>query len=393
MAQGFDFRWGVPLLDNQPGYAKVYEFMLDHYATVITRDEFLCIIHLARYHYNSIKGESRPSLETIAGQMGYSHKNSVWLLVQSLRDKGMLTVTRRPGLTSIYNAAPFTGRMLALAGITSEGITTHCDGGITTHCDGGITTHCDGVSQPIVTEEEKDKEIKEEKKEEKNFLSQTKKSHRERIRDVLSDALDTPVPASPLMVKKWDAGLDSIVADCRAVVGKKRLDAELASQIIAAIRLGVETDEWALLKADYPNASVIGCIPRLLRDCQDKATARATARSEWGEYAERRDQALAERQRLREAEEKPDPFWQKVLGELRLQMPSPAFDTWLKPTKLLAQEEDVIVVGVKTHYAKDWIENRLLNMIERALAEHGVQTVTFEVIALGEEEGGNGHIA
>ena len=53
----------------------------------------------------------------------------------------------------------------------------------------------------------------------------------------------------------------------------------------------------------------------------------------------------------------------------------------------------MIVVGVKTHYAKDWIENRLLNMIERALAEHGVQTVTFEVIALGEEEGGNGHIA
>ena len=163
--QGFDFRWGVPLLDNQPGFAPVYEFMLDHYAEVVTRAEFLCIIHLARYHYNSKQGKSYPSLETIAGQMGYAHKNSVWRLVQSLEDKGMLTITRRNGFTSIYDAGPFTQCMMALAGITPEGVTPQCDGGITPQCDGGITPQCDGVSHPSVPEEKKDKEVKKRKEE------------------------------------------------------------------------------------------------------------------------------------------------------------------------------------------------------------------------------------
>jgi len=31
VSKRFDFRWGVPLLDNQPSYAPVYEFMLDKY--------------------------------------------------------------------------------------------------------------------------------------------------------------------------------------------------------------------------------------------------------------------------------------------------------------------------------------------------------------------------
>lgn len=150
--QGLDFRWGIPLLDNQPGFAKVYEFMLDHYAVAVTRDEFLCIIHLARYHYNSEKGESRPALETIAKQMGYAHKNSISRHIQSLEKKGMLKVVRRPGLTSIYNAAPFTLHMMALEGITPEGITSQC----------GSTSQCDGVSHPNVPEEENKKRIKKE---------------------------------------------------------------------------------------------------------------------------------------------------------------------------------------------------------------------------------------
>ncbi len=174
--QGFDFRWGVPLLDNQPGFAKVYEFMLDHYAEVVTRDEFLCIIHLARYHYNSERGESRPALATIAKQMGYGHKNSVYLLVSSLENKGMLAVTRRSGFTSVYNAAPFTLHMMALAGITTEGVTTHCGGSVTTHCGGGITTHCERESQPLVPEEEKDKGKKKKKQQQEPVVAFSKSS-------------------------------------------------------------------------------------------------------------------------------------------------------------------------------------------------------------------------
>jgi len=49
-------------------------------------------------------------------------------------------------------------------------------------------------------------------------------------------------------------------------------------------------------------------------------------------------------------------------------MTQATFDTWLRDTKLLRQEGNTFVVGVKTGYAKDWLENRLLSTIKRTLA-------------------------
>jgi len=264
MSKGFDFRWGVPLLDDPPGYAKVYEFMLDHYAEAgVTRAEFLCIVHLARYHYNSERGESRPSLETIAKQMGYGHKNSVWRLVQSLENKGMLAVTRRSGFTSIYDAGPFARHMMILAGITAGGDTPQGDRGITLEGDRGITLKGDGVSPPSVPEEEKDRETKEvEIEEKKDFLLQTKKPDRERIRDVLIDVLaDGQIPESDYLLRPFENGVDALVLEFRKMEGKSRLDADLTTKIIAAIRAAYEDDSnWQFNKATSPTRPVIACI-------------------------------------------------------------------------------------------------------------------------------------
>jgi len=61
--------------------------------------------------------------------------------------------------------------------------------------------------------------------------------------------------------------------------------------------------------------------------------------------------------------------WQAALGELQLQMTKATFDTWVKPTFALAfdAESNVLVVGVRNAYAKQWLENRLYGMIERTL--------------------------
>lgn len=61
--------------------------------------------------------------------------------------------------------------------------------------------------------------------------------------------------------------------------------------------------------------------------------------------------------------------WQAALGELQLQMTKATFDTWVKPTFALAldAEKNVLVVGVRNAYAKQWLENRLYGMIERTL--------------------------
>jgi len=106
MTNEYSFRWGIPILDN--GHIPVYRFMLRHYAEAgLTRDEFLCIEHLADYHYEHSEGKATPSLITVARHMGYGHSNSVRDLVKSLEAKKMLTVTRRPGKTSIYDFALF----------------------------------------------------------------------------------------------------------------------------------------------------------------------------------------------------------------------------------------------------------------------------------------------
>ena len=103
----FSFTWGMGKLGDM-GFVPLYAFMLRTYAGLgLSRQEMLCIIHLASYHYNSPGGESRPSLGRVAQQMGYAHKQRLYELVAGLEEKGMLVVTRRPGSTSIYNAHPF----------------------------------------------------------------------------------------------------------------------------------------------------------------------------------------------------------------------------------------------------------------------------------------------
>lgn len=113
-SDNFSFTWGTSLLDEL-GYVQLFVFMLRSYAPLgITRNEMLCLIHLASYHYNCPEGESRPGLGTIAREMGYKSQLSASRLVSSLRRKGFLRVEIRPGLPSIYDASPFARKALRL---------------------------------------------------------------------------------------------------------------------------------------------------------------------------------------------------------------------------------------------------------------------------------------
>lgn len=125
------FRWGIPELESD-GSIYLHGFMLRNYATLgITRDEFLCIVHFAAYHYESEQGESRPAAKTIASQMGYAHVNSVYRLLKSLEKKGMISITPRKGRPSIINAAGFARRALDLhASVT---VPSHPSVGVPSH--------------------------------------------------------------------------------------------------------------------------------------------------------------------------------------------------------------------------------------------------------------------
>lgn len=75
-------------------------------------------------------------------------------------------------------------------------------------------------------------------------------------------------------------------------------------------------------------------------------------------------------------------IWTAALGELQLQMTQATFDTWLRDSKLLKYENGTCVVGVKSGYAKEWLEARLVPTIKRTLARLTGQAVEIDFVIL-----------
>ncbi len=77
--------------------------------------------------------------------------------------------------------------------------------------------------------------------------------------------------------------------------------------------------------------------------------------------------------------------WQTVLGQLRMEMPKAAFDTWVRDTRAVSLEDDKLVVGVHNAYARDWLESRLRSTVRRKLAGLLAKPVDVEFVVWSEE--------
>jgi chromosomal replication initiator protein len=69
--------------------------------------------------------------------------------------------------------------------------------------------------------------------------------------------------------------------------------------------------------------------------------------------------------------------WHAALGQLQMEMPKAAFDTWVRDTELISHEDGTFIVGVHNAYARDWLESRLSTSIVRILS--GLMNRTAEV--------------
>lgn len=72
--------------------------------------------------------------------------------------------------------------------------------------------------------------------------------------------------------------------------------------------------------------------------------------------------------------------WQAALGQLQLEMPKAAFDTWVRDAELLTQKGNQLQIGVKNAYARDWLENRLKSTITRLVTGSMDQNVEIEFV-------------
>jgi chromosomal replication initiator protein len=69
--------------------------------------------------------------------------------------------------------------------------------------------------------------------------------------------------------------------------------------------------------------------------------------------------------------------WQAALGQLQMEMPKAAFDTWVRDAELISYEDGSFIIGVQNAYARDWLESRLSSSITRMLT--GIMNRSVEV--------------
>ncbi len=73
-------------------------------------------------------------------------------------------------------------------------------------------------------------------------------------------------------------------------------------------------------------------------------------------------------------------LWQAALGQLQVEMPKAAFDTWVRDAELLAYEDGQFIVGVQNAFARDWLAERLGPIVTRVLTGIAGRTVQVRFV-------------
>lgn len=73
--------------------------------------------------------------------------------------------------------------------------------------------------------------------------------------------------------------------------------------------------------------------------------------------------------------------WSTVLDQLQLQMTRATFDTWLRGSQVVAQRDRALTVAVRHTYGLDWIQSRLLPVIQRTVHRVVGPDTTVEFVA------------
>ena len=77
-------------------------------------------------------------------------------------------------------------------------------------------------------------------------------------------------------------------------------------------------------------------------------------------------------------------LWDSVLVEMELNVSQANFNTWLKDTYIIKQEEGAVHVGVPNPFVKDWLVNKFHKLILRALRNFGENIRSVEYIVTKE---------
>jgi chromosomal replication initiator protein len=83
---------------------------------------------------------------------------------------------------------------------------------------------------------------------------------------------------------------------------------------------------------------------------------------------------------------KPEQAWQAAQGQIQLEMPKAAYDTWVRDAQYFSYEDGTFVVSVQNAYARDWLASRLSSTIVRILTGMLNRTVEVRFIVWQDQE-------
>jgi len=69
--------------------------------------------------------------------------------------------------------------------------------------------------------------------------------------------------------------------------------------------------------------------------------------------------------------------WQATLGQLQMEMPKAAYNTWVRDAELISYEDGSFIIGVQNAYARDWLHSRLSSTVTRLLT--GIMNRSVEI--------------
>lgn len=77
----------------------------------------------------------------------------------------------------------------------------------------------------------------------------------------------------------------------------------------------------------------------------------------------------------------PQQAWHSMLGQLQMDMPKAAFDTWVRSAELVKHDSNTFTIGVQNAYARDWLDSRLSSTVTQLLTGmmNAEQSVRFIV--------------
>jgi chromosomal replication initiator protein len=81
-------------------------------------------------------------------------------------------------------------------------------------------------------------------------------------------------------------------------------------------------------------------------------------------------------------------IWQSTLDDIESQLSKPSFETWFKPTEILAIQNNTIIIEVPNEFAKDWLKTKYSNLIKETLLKitNKSHQVKFVIPEMSQEE-------